>query len=120
MESEVPELQRRIHYIVSGDNTTNVQPNSADVALIIDTYHHFEYPAEMMHSIHETLKPRARLYLVDFHRIVGVSSEWVLGHVRAGSDVFRSEVESAGFRFVRDWSSEAELSTNYCFEFSKA
>jgi len=58
------------------------------------------------------------LYVVDFERIPGESPEWVLDHVRAGREVFRSEIEAAGFR------SEGEvevpgLSDNYMLRFRR-
>jgi hypothetical protein len=38
--------------------------------------------------------------LIDFKRIEGESSEWTLDHVRAGQEVFRKEIEEAGFRLI--------------------
>jgi len=35
--------------------------------------------------------------LIDFKRIPGESSDFIMGHVRAGQEVFEAEVISAGF-----------------------
>ena len=75
-------------------------PNSVDLAFICDTYHHFEFPASTMRSIHSALKPGAKLILIDFHRIEGKSSEWAMNHVRAGQEVFTKEILAAGFRQI--------------------
>ena len=48
------------------------------------------------------LRPGGRLVVVDFERIEGVSSEWLLGHVRAGKEVFLAEIEEAGFELEVD------------------
>jgi hypothetical protein len=55
--------------------------------------------------------------LVDFQRVPGKSSEWVLGHVRAGREVFTREVEEAGFKVAGE---EKFLKENYLVRFVKA
>jgi ubiquinone/menaquinone biosynthesis C-methylase UbiE len=74
--------------------------NSVDVVFICDTFHHFEFPLRTMASIHKALKPGGRVVLIDFHRIKGKSSDFIMGHVRAGQEVFVKEVEESGFRKV--------------------
>ena len=70
-----------------------------------------------MASLHRALKPGGRVVLIDFHRIPGTSSDWVLGHVRAGQDVFEAEITQAGFRKVRE---ETDLlQENYFVVFEK-
>ena len=76
--------------------------NSVDVAFICDTYHHFEFPFKTMASIHNALKPGGQVVLIDFRRIKGKSSDWVMGHVRAGQEVFTKEIEDSGFKQVED------------------
>jgi len=88
--------------VVCRDDDVLLQEKSIDLAFICDTYHHFEYPQRTMASLHRALRPGGQLILVDFHRIEGVSSEWVLGHVRAGKEVFVREIEQAGFRVVEE------------------
>jgi ubiquinone/menaquinone biosynthesis C-methylase UbiE/intracellular sulfur oxidation DsrE/DsrF family protein len=100
------------------DDATGLQPESIDVAFICDTYHHFEFPLKTMASIHRALKPDGRVILVDFQRIPGKSTDWVMGHVRAGEDVFVSEVIQAGFRKTRQ--PEGLLKENYIIEFTKS
>jgi predicted methyltransferase len=54
--------------------------------------------------------------VVDFHREAGKSEDWVLEHVRASQDVFRKEIESAGFVFVEEVKIEG-LDDNYIMRF---
>src|SRR4051794_13703294 len=68
--------------------STRLPKNPVDVVFICDTYHHFEFPERTLHSIHEALRPGGQLILIDFHRVEGKSSQFVLGHVRAGQEVF--------------------------------
>lgn len=84
------------------DTSSQLPPNSVDLVFICDTYHHFEYPYRTMQSIHKALKPGGRVVLIDFHRIPGKSSDFILGHVRAGQEVFVKEIEDVGFNKVRE------------------
>lgn len=49
---------------------TNISPNleaeSIDLALMVDAYHEFDFPQEMMKSIVAALKPRGRVALVEY------------------------------------------------------
>ena len=88
--------------VVCDADSAKLPDESIDVAFICDTYHHFEFPAKTMQSIHRALKPGGQVVLIDFHRIEGVSREWVMGHVRAGQEVFVEEITKAGFRVVEE------------------
>lgn len=89
-----------------------------DRVLICDTYHHFEYPAEMLKSVSDTLRPGGELILVDYERLPGISRPWVLNHIRAGKRTFRDEVTKAGFQFV-DEVPIPEFEENYLLRFRK-
>lgn len=89
-----------IRGVVCDPDHVKLPPQSIDLAFICDTYHHFEFPYKTMRSIHTALKPGGQVILIDFHRIEGQSSEWVLNHVRAGQEVFCREIEEVGFRQV--------------------
>ena len=106
-----------VQAIVCTADSSNLPENSTDLAFICDTYHHFEFPGKTMTSIHRALRPGGRVVVIDFHRIEGVSSDWILGHVRAGQDVFRSEIESAGFKLAAE---PKFLKENYFMIFEKA
>ena len=43
-----------------------LEENSVDVALIVDAYHEFSYPREMMVAIWKALRPGGRVVLVEF------------------------------------------------------
>jgi predicted methyltransferase len=89
---------------------------SVDLAFVCDTYHHFEYPQSMLASIHRALKPNGTLVIVDFERVPGVSSSWVLNHVRAGKETVIAEIEAAGFKLIEE---RPLLRDNYFLRFAK-
>lgn len=103
---------------VCTDDSTGLQPDSIDLAFICDTYHHFEFPLKTIASIQKALKRDGRLILIDFRRVPGESSDFVMGHVRAGEDVFVSEVIQAGFRKSREV--KGLLKENYFIEFVRS
>jgi len=90
--------------------------NSVDLAFIADTYHHFEYPRQMLASIHEALRNDGRVIIVDFRRDPRVSSRWVMGHVRGNKAQTIEEMQEASFRLVAD---RPLMRTNYFLEFVK-
>ena len=116
------EAQRRklknVTAILCHEDNVNLPEASIDVAFICDTYHHFEYPKSTMASIYKALKPGGTLLLIDFERIEGVTRPWIMDHVRAGKDIFRAEIQDAGFTMVQEIKI-AELQENYFLKFKK-
>jgi len=89
-----------VETILCTARSVELPENSINLAFICDVYHHFEFPQASLASLHKALKPGGEIVLVDFKRIPGESSEFVMGHVRAGQEVFESEIVAAGFEKV--------------------
>lgn len=102
--------------IVNDPKAINLPANSIDVAFICDTYHHFEYPLSTMQSVYQALRPGGIVVIIDFKRIQGFSSPWVMGHVRADKHSVIQEVESRGFKFMEE---KPLLQSNYFLRFVK-
>ena len=52
---------------VQGDEADpHLSPASIDLALMVDAYHEFEYPYEMMQHLREALKPGGRVVLAEY------------------------------------------------------
>ena len=96
------EGMNNIEVILSKEDSTELPSESVDVVFICDTYHHFEYHADMLLSIRNALRRGGQLVVIDFERIPGTSREWLLGHVRAGKDEFKKEIQRSGFRFIEE------------------
>ncbi|NOT00766.1 MAG: methyltransferase domain-containing protein [Phycisphaerales bacterium] len=92
---------------------------SIDVAFVCDTYHHFEFPARSLRSIHRALRPRGQLVVIDFDRVPGVSREWVMNHVRAGREQIIDEITAAGFELLSRQNDAPYLKENYLLRFRK-
>lgn len=55
-----------VEEILGEIDNTNLPANSVDVALLVDAYHEFSHPREMLESIYNSLKPGGRLILVEY------------------------------------------------------
>jgi len=107
---------KQVEGVVCTPDDAKLAPGSVDLVFICDTYHHFEFPHKTMLSIGRELKPGGPVALIDFERIEGVSSDWTMGHVRAGKEVFLKEIEDAGFELVEEFDLFKE---NYFVVFKK-
>ena len=105
-----------IEGIINNPKSINLTPESIDLAFICDTYHHFEYPQTILTSIHQSLRPGGQLVIIDFRKKPGVSSSWVMSHVRANEVTVIKEVETAGFSLL---SQQDVLHSNYFLTFVK-
>ncbi|MDZ7960221.1 MAG: class I SAM-dependent methyltransferase [Aulosira sp. DedQUE10] len=73
-----PEMLDIIEFFKKENNITNVEPvlatltdpnlpsASIDLALMVDAYHEFDYPQEVMQGIVKALKPGGRVVLVEY------------------------------------------------------
>jgi FkbM family methyltransferase len=102
--------------VVCKPASAELPEGSVDLVFVCDTYHHFEFPYKTLASLHKALRPGGQLVLIDFHRVEGKSSDWVMGHVRAGQEVFTKEIVEAGFKQAGE---EKFLKENYFVRFER-
>ncbi|MHC5063923.1 MAG: methyltransferase domain-containing protein [Planctomycetota bacterium] len=104
--------------VLCSEDSADLPTASVDLAFICDTYHHFEFPRSTMASIRSAIRPGGELIVIDFERIPGVSREFIMGHVRAGKEVFTEEIIAAGFTKVEEVNIPG-LSENYFIRFRR-
>ncbi len=102
--------------VVNQQTSVALPPASVDLVFVCDTYHHFEYPRAMLDSIREALVPGGVLAIIDYRREPGISSPWILAHVRADRRTVTTEVERAGFALIDE---PIKLRDNYFVRFRK-
>ncbi len=81
-------------------DSTSLAESSVDLVFLSDVYHHLEKPERTLASIYRALRPDGGLVVIDFDRVEGRSSAFVLKHVRAGKATVIKEIERAGFTSV--------------------
>jgi ubiquinone/menaquinone biosynthesis C-methylase UbiE len=104
--------------ILGSQDSTNLPAESVEMVFLSDVYHHLEKPEKMLASIHRALRPGGRLVVIEFDRVEGRSSAFVLKHVRAGQAVFRKEIEEAGFAVIPT-PKPPKLKENFFLRFEK-
>lgn len=85
-----------IQYVLGTTENPNLPLGQVDVVLMLDAYHHFDYPKPMLAHIGEALKPDGRLVLVDYYK-ANFSNP---GHIRLEDHEAIAEIEANGFRMV--------------------
>ena len=79
-------------------DSVELPPASLDAALMVDAYHEFSHPGEMLASLHRALKPGGRIYLLEFR---GEDPRVPIKPLHKMTEAqARRELEAAGFRFV--------------------
>jgi ubiquinone/menaquinone biosynthesis C-methylase UbiE len=106
-----------VQTILCTERSVELPEASIDLAFICDVYHHFEFPSASLVTLHKALKSGGTLVLIDFKRIPGESSDFIMGHVRAGQEVFEAEVIAAGFEKVDEV--KDLLKENYFVKFKR-
>ncbi|HKK39089.1 MAG TPA: class I SAM-dependent methyltransferase, partial [Cryomorphaceae bacterium] len=74
MQSKMEEDRAENVVLIKGEEkTTNLPPNSVDKILMVDVYHEFSFPREMIESMKRALKPGGAIYLIEYRR----EDDWV-------------------------------------------
>ncbi|MGB7395529.1 MAG: class I SAM-dependent methyltransferase [Pricia sp.] len=55
-----------ISLIKGSEKSVNLPENSVDKVLMVDVYHEFNYPIEMLASIKKSLRPDGKIYLIEY------------------------------------------------------
>jgi len=74
--------------------------NTLDAALMVDAYHEFSHPAEMLQSLHKALKPGGKIYLLEY-RAEDPEVPIKPLHKMTEAQV-RKEYEALGFTFLEN------------------
>lgn len=57
---------KNIERVLGTDKSPKLEPDSIDLALMVDVYHEFEYPYETMLALSKSLKPGGRVAFVEY------------------------------------------------------
>ncbi|MEO0011649.1 MAG: hypothetical protein RLZZ535_38 [Cyanobacteriota bacterium] len=57
-----------VETVLGQENNPNLPSESIDLALMVDAYHEFAYPREMMEAIVQALKPGGRVVLLEYRK----------------------------------------------------
>lgn len=86
-----------VEAVLGTETDANLPENAVDVALLVDVYHEFQHPREMLRSIRRSLKPGGRLVLIEYRkedRTIPIAPTHRLSVAEA-----RAEISEEGFTF---------------------
>ena len=90
-----------VEFVIGTSKDPMLPEKCADLVVVMDAYHEFLHPEEMLAHISRTLKDSGRLAIIDFYRPDKLRSDlpppW---HIRLDRDDAIHEIESHGFRLL--------------------
>jgi ubiquinone/menaquinone biosynthesis C-methylase UbiE len=82
--------------ILGSETDPRLPAGSADVELLLDVYHHLDYPGQVLAALAGALKPNGHLAIVEYYK----ANYPERGHIRLERDEVIQEVERNGFRLL--------------------
>ncbi len=80
--------------------------NSLDAALLVDVYHHLDYPGEVIQRLRHAIKPGGRLIVADFYNSrphPRATPQVLKQHIRADREQVAGEITTEGFRLLKQF-----------------
>jgi ubiquinone/menaquinone biosynthesis C-methylase UbiE len=87
-----------VSFVKGGETDPMLPESGVDVALALDSYHHYDYPEKMLAGIRKGLKPGGRLVIVEYYKREGAMANGrALEHIRLDAPDVIKEIEANGF-----------------------
>jgi ubiquinone/menaquinone biosynthesis C-methylase UbiE len=118
-ERAAKESLGNVDFVLGTETDPKLPAAAADLVVVLDAYHHFDYPERMLAAIKRSLRPGGRLAVVEYHKKRGAmeaSPDLALTHIRAGAEQVVREVEAAGFGLL--WQREHAPGKQYIAMFA--
>lgn len=96
------------------EKSTNLPENTVDKILMVDVYHEFNFPIEMVASMRKALKPNGKIYLIEY-RAEDDSVPMKRLHKMSEKQAVK-EFEAAGFKLLENI---GNLPWQHCMVFVK-
>lgn len=89
-----------VTFVLGTDRDPRLPARTCDLVLVLDAYHHFDYPAEMLGHIKQSLTAKGRLAIVDYYKRPGAMGPATdaVRHIRLDMNAVVAEVEQQGYR----------------------
>lgn len=92
-----------VTYVKGTETDPNLPEGKMDQVLVLDAYHHFDYPEKMLAAIYKSLKPDGRLIIVEYYkREKAMPGGRALTHIRLDMPDVIKEVEANHFHLVEE------------------
>ena len=82
-----------VKLVLGAETDPKLPAGAVDLELLLDVYHHFDYPEKMLAALRAALRNDGRMAVVEYYK-----EAMAPGHIRLDRDGVIREVESNGFR----------------------
>jgi ubiquinone/menaquinone biosynthesis C-methylase UbiE len=93
-----------VQFVLGTDRDPKLPADTLEGVLVLDVYHHFDYPEAMLEHIHDSLLSDGKLVIVEYYKrpgaMPGSDPDLALRHIRLDQDGLIMEVEANGFRLI--------------------
>lgn len=93
-----------VKFVLGTETDPRLPADTLEGVLVLDVYHHFDYPEAMLSHIRDSLVSDGKLVVVEYYKragaMPGADPNRALEHIRLDQDDLIREVEENGFRLV--------------------
>ena len=95
---------KNVDFIKGTEHSPALPPAGIDIILALDSYHHYDYPQDMLNGFRRALKPGGKLIVVEYYKRPGAmgGGNGALTHIRLDDAGVIQEVEAAGFALAEE------------------
>ena len=92
-----------ITFIKGTETDPNLPEGQVDMELVLDAYHHFDYPEKMLAALYKALKPDGKLVIVEYYkREAAMPGGRALTHIRLDMPDVIKEIEANHFHLIEE------------------
>ena len=93
-----------VQFVLGTDRDPKLPADTLEGVLVLDVYHHFDYPEAMLEHMRDSLVSDGKLVIVEYFKrrgaMPGGDPDRAVQHIRLDQDDVIKEVEANGFRLV--------------------
>jgi ubiquinone/menaquinone biosynthesis C-methylase UbiE len=92
-----------VTFVKGAETDPNLPEGQVDMELVLDAYHHFDYPEKMLAALHKALRPEGKLVIVEYYkRESAMPNGRALTHIRLDMPDLIKEVEANHFHLIME------------------
>jgi predicted methyltransferase len=95
---------KNVQFVLGTDRDPRLPADTLEGVLVLDAYHHFDYPEAMLEHIRDSLLSDGKLVIVEYFKrpgaMPGGDPNRAVQHIRLDQAELIQEVEANGFRLV--------------------
>ena len=94
---------KNVTFVKGSETDPNLPQGQVDMALVLDAYHHFDYPEKMLAALHKSLRPEGKLVVVEYYkRESAMPNGRAMTHIRLDMPDLIKELEANHFHLIME------------------